>query len=163
MNADLARNYGFELEARLSLGRVSDLLSNFSVRGNYSRVQSDVTVEGTETTIERRNRPLQGQSPYTMNLGLLFENAISGTSVNLLFNRFGPRIIEVSTLYEEDVIKQPQSVVDLVFTQTVFDRYELKLAIRDMLAQEQVFTQGDKKARGNQKGASYSLGISFKI
>jgi outer membrane receptor protein involved in Fe transport len=163
MNADLARNYGYELEARIGLGHISDALSNLSLRGNYTRVASEVTVEGTETTIERRNRPLQGQSPYMMNLGLLYENAASGTSVNLLFNRFGQRIIEVSTLYEEDVIEQPRSVVDVVLTQTLFEQYEVKLAIRDVLAQEQVFSQGNKKARGNQKGASYSLGISFKI
>lgn len=163
MNADVARNYGIELEGRLGLGLVSTHLSNFSLRGNYSRIASSVNVVGTETTIEKRDRPLQGQSPYMINLGLVFDHPTLGTSVNLLFNRFGPRIAEVATAYEEDVIEQPRSVVDLVLTQPIFERYELKFMVKDLLAQEQIFLQGDKKARSNQKGTFYSLGISFKI
>lgn len=163
MNANVARNYGIELEGRLGLGWLLPHLSNFSLYGNYSWIRSSVDVIGTEATIEKRRRPLQGQSPYIINLGLTFDHPTLGTSVNVLFNRFGPRIAEVATAYEEDVIEQPRSVVDVVLTQPIFQRYELKFMVKDMLAQEQIFLQGDKKSRSNQKGASYSLGLSFKI
>jgi len=163
MNADAARNYGIELEGRLGLGVLGDALEYFSVRGNYSCIHSEVDVIGTETTIEKRNRPLQGQSPFMLNLGLMYENPEWGTGVNLLFNKFGERIMEVATAYEEDVIEQPRSVIDVVLTQSIAERYEVKLSAKDILAQEQIFLQGDKRARANQKGTSYSLGFSFKL
>lgn len=163
MNPDAARTYGVELEGRIGLGFLGSLLENFSVRGNYTRIKSSVDVVGTETTIEKRDRPLQGQSPYMVNFGLLYDNPSLGTSVNVLLNRFGPRIVEVATLYEEDVIEQPRSLVDVVVTQSISERYEVKLTAKDILAQEQLFLQGTKRARANQKGTSYSLGISFKL
>lgn len=163
MNADRARNYGVELEGRIGLGIVSRELAPFSIRGNYSWIRSRVDVSGTETTIEKRDRPLQGQSPYMVNLGLVYEHPTIGTTFNLLFNRFGARIVEVATAYEEDIIEQPRSVVDITLTQPLFQLYELRFAIKDILAQEQVFLQGDRKARGNQRGTTYSLGVSLKL
>jgi outer membrane receptor protein involved in Fe transport len=163
MNADAARNYGVELEARIGLGFVATPLEPFSVRGNYTRIKSSVNVAGTETTIEKRDRPLQGQSPSMINLSLLYENPDLGTSLSILFNRFGPRIVEVATAYEEDVIEQPRKLLDVVVTQSITERYEMKLTIKDLLAEEQLFLQGDKHARANQKGTSYTLGISFKL
>lgn len=163
MNADIARNYGVELESRIGLGMFSRYLSNISFRGNYSWIKSTVNVSGTETTIEKRDRPLQGQSPYMLNLGVAYDHPTFGTSFNLLFNHFGPRITEVATAYEEDVIEQPRSVVDIVLSQPILERYELKLMVKDLLAQEQVFMQGTKKARSNQRGTTYALGVSFKL
>ncbi|MGH2568635.1 MAG: TonB-dependent receptor domain-containing protein, partial [Bacteroidota bacterium] len=109
MNADVARNYGVELDGRMGLVLLGDAFSNFSVRGNYARIRSSVNISGTETTLEKRDRPLQGQSPYMVNVGLLYEDFARGTSVNLLVNRFGPRIVEVATAYEEDIIEQPRT------------------------------------------------------
>ena len=98
-----------------------------------------------------------------VNLGLTYENPDLGTAVNLLSNRFGQRIVEVATAYEEDVIEQPRSLVDVTITQSLSESFELKLTGKDILAQEQLFLQGDKRARANQKGTSYSFGISFKL
>lgn len=163
MNADRARNYGFELEGRIGLAALGNYFAPFSLRGNYSWIRSQVDVQGTETTIEKRDRPLQGQSPYTINLGLIYEHPILGTSLNLLFNRIGPRIMEVATAYEEDVIEQPRSVVDVTISQPLFEQLELRVAAKDIFAEEQVFLQGGKKARSNQRGAVYSIGLSFKL
>lgn len=163
MNADRARNYGVELEGRIGLGRITRTLTPFSLRGNYSWIRSSVDVSATEATIEKRDRPLQGQSPYTVNLGLVYEHPTFGTTLNLLFNRFGPRVMEVATAYEQDVIEQPRSVVDLTLTQPLSTHYELRFTAKDILAQEQIFTQGNNKARGNQRGTVYALGFSFKL
>lgn len=163
LNSDKATIYGFELEGRLSLRHIGSSLENFSVNGNYSWIKSNVEVKGSETTIARDNRPLQGQSPYVINLGILFIEPSFGTSVNLLYNRIGERIIEVSTAYEEDIIEEPRDVVDLVITQPLFTNFELKFAIRDILSEEQVFRQGDKKSRINSRESNISLGFSFKL
>lgn len=163
LNSDKATNYGFEIEARFSLKHISDLLSSFSLNGNYAWIKSEVTVEGSETTIERRNRPLQGQSPYVLNLGLNYFNTDLGTVLTLLYNRIGNRISEVATAYEEDVIEQSRDLIDFTITQPVSENFELKFAAKDILGSNQVFKQGDKIARVNGKNSAVSLGISVKF
>ncbi len=163
LNADKAKNYGFEIEGRLSLKRFAESLSKFSVRGNYARIKSEVSLGGTETTIGRTGRPLQGQSPYVVNLGLMYENQESGTSVNLLYNKFGKRVMEISTSFEGELVEMPRDIVDVVLTQRLLSSFELKLTAKDILGQEQRFMQEDLKIRGNLRGSSYSLGISYKF
>lgn len=163
LNSDKAKVYGVELEGRLSLRHLGNLFDNFSINANYTWTKSSVEIKGTETTIARENRPLQGQSPYSINIGLLYTDINSGTSVNLLYNRIGERIIEVATAYEEDVIEIPRNIVDLVITQQVFSNFELKLAIRDLFHEDQIFNQGDKLSRLNKKESNVALGFAYKL
>ncbi len=162
-NSDKAKIYGFELEGRFSLGFLGSYFNNFSLNGNYSWIKSLVNVEGTETTIPRQERPLQGQSPYVLNFGLYFTEPNIGTMVGILYNKIGERIVEVATAYEEDVTEQPRDLIDLVISQPFLDNFEIKLGIKDLLAQEQLFTQGNKKSRVNSSNTSISLGLSYKI
>lgn len=162
-NSDKAKIYGFELEGRFTLGFLGSYFNNFSLNGNYSWIKSLVTVKGTETTIPREERPLQGQSPYVINFGLYFTEPSLATSVGILFNRIGERIVEVATAYEEDVTEQPRNVIDLIISQPFMDNFEIKLGIKDLLAGEQVFTQGTKRSRVNSANTGISLGLSYKI
>lgn len=162
-NSDKARIYGFELEGRFTLGFLGSYFNNFSLNGNYSWIKSLVNVKGTETTIPREERPLQGQSPYVINFGLYFTEPFIGTSVGILFNRIGERIVEVATAYEEDVTEQPRDLIDLVISQKFMDNFEIKLGIKDLLSQEVVFTQGTKRSRVNSSNTGISLGLSYKI
>ncbi|WP_290664029.1 TonB-dependent receptor [Ignavibacterium sp.] len=162
-NSDKAKIYGFELEGRFTLGFIGSYFNNFSLNGNYSWIKSAVTVKGTETTIPREERPLQGQSPYVINFGLYFTEPNIGTTIGILYNRIGERIIEVATAYEEDVTEQPRDLVDLVISQPFLDNFEVKMGVKDLLSQEQVFTQGNKKSRINSTNTSISMGISYKI
>lgn len=162
-NSEFAKIYGFELESRISLGFIGEYFSNFSVNGNYSWIKSIVNVKGTETTIPRKERPLQGQSPYVINLGFYFTEPTLGTSFALMYNRIGERIVEVATAYEEDVIEQPRDIVDITISQPIFTSFELKFGIKDVLAKEQVYTQGVKRSRVNSANRGISLGISYKL
>lgn len=162
-NSDKAINYGFELEGRVSLKHFGGYFSNFSINGNYSWINSSVDVSATEGTIEKRDRPLQGQSPYMINLGLTFVEPTYGTMVSLLYNKFGERILEVATAFEEDIIEQPREVIDIVITQNLISNLELRLAVRDLFGQNQVFKQGDKISRVNSKDRNVSLGLGFKL
>ncbi|AFH49217.1 Outer membrane receptor protein [Ignavibacterium album JCM 16511] len=162
-NSDKAKIYGFELEGRFTLGFLGSYFNNFSLNGNYSWIKSAVTVKGTETTIPREERPLQGQSPYVLNFGLYLTEPTIGTTLGILYNRIGERIVEVATAYEEDVIEQPRDLLDFFISQPFFENFEIKLGIKDLLSQEQVFTQGDKKSRVNSSNTGISLGLSYKI
>jgi hypothetical protein len=106
---------------------------------------------------------LQGQSPYVINLGLLYDNTGTGTSVNLLYNKFGKRVMEISTSFEGELVEMPRDIVDVVVTQRLFTSFEFKLTAKDILDQEQRFMQEDLKIGGNLRGSSYSLGISYKF
>jgi len=163
VNSDKAKIYGIELEGRFTFGFLGSYFNNFTLSGNYSWIKSAVDVKGTETTISREERPLQGQSPYVINFGLYFSDPNLGSSVSILFNRIGERIVEVATAYQEDVIEKPRDVIDLVFAQNFLDNFEIKLGLKDILAQDRVYTQGDKRARVNSSNSGISLGLSYKI
>lgn len=163
LNSDKAVNYGFEVEARFSLRHVADFLSDFSINGNYAWIKSEVTVEGSETTVARRNRPLQGQSPFVLNLGLTYLNPNFGTLVTLLYNKIGNRITEVATAYAEDVIEQSRDLIDLTITHPITENFEMKLGVKDLLGNNQIFKQADKVARVNGKNSAISIGVSFKF
>lgn len=161
-NADKARNYGFELEMRKSLRFLGNTFSNFSLTANYSWIQSKVDLKGSSLAIAKDGRRLQGQSPYMINLGLLYTGLQRGTSVSLLYNRFGERIAQVGSLYDDDIIEMPRDLVDFTLSQNFGDRYEFKISAKDILSQKQEFMQADRKVKGNQKGSTYSAGLSVK-
>lgn len=162
-NASAARNYGIELEGRSSLRALWDGLSELTINANYTRVWSEVSVDAGSGTLARKGRPLQGQSPYAINLGISYAIPEWGSNFNLLYNRIGARIIEVSNAYEEDIIEQPRDIVDFVFTQTLFTGFDMKLSFRDILGQNQVFNQGDRLARLNTRASSVSIGVSYSL
>ena len=162
-NAKEASNYGFELESRLSLKYVTALLSDFSLRANYAWIRSTVDVPSTETTQGRKGRPLQGQSPYTANIGLLYAHVDSRSSVQLLYNAFGPRIMEAATAYEEDLVEESRAVVDLILTTRVAGNLQMKLTWKDILAQDRVLRQGGSLARSDSKASSISAGLSYEF
>lgn len=162
-NADKATNYGFELEMRKSLKFLGKAFSKFSMTGNYAWINSKVDLKGSTTAIAKSDRRLQGQSPYMINLGLLFSESRWGTTTSLLYNRFGKRIAQVGSLYDDDIIEMPRDLIDLTVSQNLAHRYELKFTAKDLLGQEQEFTQAGRKVKGNRKGSTYSLGLSIKL
>ena len=117
-NADHGQEYGLELEARLNGGRFSPRLEVLNLEANFSYIHSAVeetfpTADGTSTV--RTSRPLQGQSPYVVNVALGYRRG--GTQLALLYNVFGKRLIEVGTAGAGDVYEQPFHRLDVTFNQ----------------------------------------------
>ncbi len=162
-NASKAKNYGFELEVRKALDFISRALANFSATGNYTWVDSRVDVAGSATSLARTGRRLQGQSPYAINLGLLYTDLNFGTSVSVLYNRFGERVAQVGALNQDDIVELPRDLIDITVSQNLAQRYEIKVSAKDILGQEQVFKEGDLKVRGNNRGSTYSVGLSMRF
>ncbi|MFN3667635.1 MAG: TonB-dependent receptor domain-containing protein, partial [Sediminibacterium sp.] len=159
-------NYGYEFEFRTSLSHLTKYLENFTITGNYTQVRSRVSTL-TGVGIEKRDRPLQGQSPYIVNLSLLFMLPEYGFNASVMFNKMGERISEASTLATQDIREMPRNVLDVTMTKTLFEHYELKFSAKDIFRESQVFKvkQGDvdQIARSNSMGTIYSLGISYKL
>ena len=146
-NALGADTYGLELEARTGLGRLTPALSAFSISANLSLIGSSIDVEGA-------SRPLQGQSPYVVNLDLGYASAKQGTTVDVLYNVFGRRIEEVGTGGVGNVYEEPIHRLDLSLSQPLRKDLKLKLAATNLLDQRSVRTQNGVEI------LAYDLGVA---
>ena len=138
---DGAVNYGIELEVRKNLGFLNKKLSNFLFNANIVFLNSEVDLQGTSSAGQETKRRLQGQAPYTYNVGLFYDNVDIGTSVNLLYNRNGDKISEVGRRGFADVFEKGRDLLDFTATQKFFSKYEVKIGIKDILNQDDRFTQ----------------------
>ncbi len=160
-NAKEATNLGAEFEFRKKLDFITRSLSNFSLAGNYSYIDSEVTIAPEDAgLLTTTTRALQGQSPYVINAQLLYENQDSGTDLSLLYNIFGERITEVGVLGMPDVYEQPFSQLDFVASQDIATNYAVSFKVSNIIDPEAQQVQGDKIVQLYRKGRSFSLGLS---
>jgi TonB-dependent receptor len=133
-NALSARSIGFEVEVRKGLDFIAPKLKNFSVFGNYTYIRSEVTFNDLSAGNKevKADRPLQGQSPYLLNLGLQYTSPVFNAS--LLYNRIGERLSLVGNNEFPNVFERPRNLVDLQLSTKVLDKKgELKLNVSDLL------------------------------
>lgn len=176
INADNANSYGAEFEFRKKLDALSRL-KNFTVQGNLSYIYN---------RIASLKRPMQGQSPYIINLGLQYDLPKAGINTTLLFNEIGRRIYYVGSQTlnggtgssNDDlppVWEAPRPVLDLQIAKSVIrKRGELKLNLADILNQEAKFyhdLNNNKKydkasdviALSRKYGTNISVSFSYNI
>lgn len=185
VNADGATTIGAEFEIRKSLDGVVDLLQDFSIGGNLTLTHSAVRFEegGSVTTytgqsvsqkpvsaLTNLERPMQGQSPYVVNVVAGYDNSTTGTEVNLLFNVFGERLATIGTEGFPDVYEQPQSMLDLTMSQRLPGGLQLSLKAKNLLDADILYTQeftGENAETVEVErwsvGRSLSLGLSFSL
>jgi TonB-dependent receptor len=156
-NATRANSYGAELEARVSLGRLSRALAAFSVGGNLSLIGSRIQLGGGA------HRPLQGQSPYVANLGLGYEQARLGTRVDLAYNSFGRRIEEVGTGGAGNIYEEPFHRLDLTVSQPLPRHLRFKLAATNLLDQRVVRTQDAVEIFAYQVGVTLLGSVEYSL
>jgi TonB-dependent receptor len=162
-NAAGADTYGVELEGRASLARLTESLRAFRVGANLTLIQSRIdlgAVKGLQTNAER---PLQGQSPYVINVNLGYERPESGTEVALLYNVYGRRISEVGTNGLPDVYEQPFHRVDLAVTQRLTSATQLKLTASNLLDAKVTLRQGDVTILQYQPGIAFSASLGLSL
>lgn len=134
-NADAAYNYGVETEIRKSLRSVSTKLQYFYLVFNAAFIRSEIFLDSTKSkyNVYTYNRPLQGQSPYLLNGGVMYNNFNKEFSVSLLYNVFGPRIYLVGSENNPDIYELPRHQLDLQVAKVFKKHYEVRLNFRDML------------------------------
>ncbi|NTX67208.1 TonB-dependent receptor [Myxococcus sp. CA051A] len=162
-NTPAANTYGLELEARTSLGRVTPALQPFKVGVNLTLIQSNIdlgSLQGLQTNAER---PMQGQSPYVVNVNLGYERPQSGTEVALLYNVYGRRINEVGTDNLPDVYEQPFHRMDLAVTQKLTEAMQLKLTASNLLNSRITFQQGDIALVQYRPGLAFSASLGLSL
>ncbi|HEY1213204.1 MAG TPA: hypothetical protein VGE93_06195, partial [Bryobacteraceae bacterium] len=123
-NADHAYVYGAEIEVRKKLDFVgSDWLSHLTVYTNAAYIKGGVQFNGQEL-----KSPMQGQSPYLVNAGLLYLPEGESWSVNVLYNRIGQRLLTRAVAGGANIFEAPRDVLDVQMSKKLLkDRLELKL------------------------------------
>jgi outer membrane receptor protein involved in Fe transport len=140
-NVEKATAYGAEVEMRKKLDFISGGLKNFTLQANAAYIYSRVTDSRFKV-----DRAMQGQSPYLINVGLLYDLEKQGFSATILYNQIGERIYLVGDVSAAgglpDIYEAPRPVLDLQLTKKLIEnRAELKLNISDILNTTQYFYQ----------------------
>ncbi|HSW60524.1 MAG TPA: TonB-dependent receptor [bacterium] len=157
-NGKSAMNLGVELEARKNFGFIHDSLEELFLAGNLSYIYSVVDVENED------ERPLQGQSPWIINLQLGYDNSDIGTSVSILYNMFGERL-DTLAVTGPHAWEQPWHQLDFVASQTFKHGFKLSFKATNLIdLPVEVYYEGDgiKKIRSTyKKGREFSVGLGW--
>ncbi len=161
-----ANNYGIELEVRKNMGFLTNKLSDLSFSGNLTLVNSSVNLEGTGSVVTSKERRMQGQSPFMINLGFFYDNIALGLNANLVYNKFGDRIAEVGLSGYEDVYEKGVDQLDFSISKKLLKNFEIKFSARDLFNQDRIFTQKvndeDKTIRKIRSGSNFAITVSYK-
>jgi TonB-dependent receptor len=133
--------YGLEVEARKSLGFLSDrdFYKNTTLYANFSLTKSEVKNPEIGKPLEAK-RPLVGQSPYVINAGIQHMAVNNKLSLNLLYNKLGRRIFYAGGSKLRSVYENPRDVLDFqVGYKVLKSKGEIKFAASDILNQKNTF------------------------
>jgi hypothetical protein len=153
-NAESARNFGLELEARRRFA------GRFMVGANYTFVNSEITLAPAAAQVQTSlSRPLAGQSENLVNL--LFEVSGGPVTARALYNFFGERISDVGSLGLPDILEDGRGSLDLIVSSR-FRALNVKVSAENLTDEEFDFTQGGLIQRRYQLGrtVAVSFGVS---
>lgn len=143
INVPKAFTYGTELELRLALStfkknNTSRFLDDFSIVANAAYMISEVNLDEVVGIAEKR--PMQGQSNIIFNGGFMYNDSKYNFGVSFMTNYVGRRIFLVGNEFDPSVWENPRWLLDLTVSKTfVNNKLELKLSLKDILAQRSFF------------------------
>lgn len=177
-NAKEAKSEGFEIGFRKKLSFIDDSLSNYFISGNYAKIKSTISLDQNSSDavindLRTKSRPMQGQSPYVINLSLGYDNIHTGRSAIFTYNEYGERLVSLGLNGENtyDWYEQPFKKLDFVLKYKINDTYDisekkigytLKFKISNLLDSEKKIMQGNSVVKSYKPGKSYNLSFSMK-
>lgn len=152
-NADQAFNYGAEVEIRKSFQDVftSSFLNRFQVNFNASIIRSEVDFGPGEDLSQDQKRPLQGQSPYIINAGLVYEDVSNDFQVGAVYNIFGQRIYAVGNYLFPTIFELPRHSLDLTISKNINDKFTWKAGVQDVFNAQYRFFENSTFLNGSTK------------
>jgi outer membrane receptor protein involved in Fe transport len=146
-NVAKATNMGLELEYRVLLATIfkndsSRFLNGTTLFTNFSYVKSEVDVSKLNNV---EPRPLQGQSPIIINAGIQYIDHKYDFGISVSYNYVGKRIVIVGNTAEPNIWENPRHVLDLQLSKVIKDKVEIKLNVKDAIAQNLIFYQDINK------------------
>jgi hypothetical protein len=165
-NAESAWLVGGEVELRLGFGRFHDKLERFYFLGNVAVMGSQTTLPPNQQIAGRLQRRLFNQSPFVTNLSLRFDDPDAGVMVGLVYNAFGPRIVEAGSpqggdVIAPDVFQQTQHMLDLIATWNVTEHVKLGFKWKNIALARVRYKQGDELTFLQNWGSTVSIGAEY--
>lgn len=175
-NAPSATSYGMEIEVRKKLDSVNvPVIRNLSIVGNAAYIFSEITLSDSYTGPQDVKRPMMGQSPWIVNMGVFYQNDSIGLQVNAMYNVIGPRVVVAGVLDFPEIYEMPRHQIDLSIVKTLGQRknVDLRLNITDLLNQETLLLQ-DKEGNGLnrqddnrmlsfKRGTYFTIGVTVRL
>jgi hypothetical protein len=184
-NAPSAVNYGAEIDARMRIGHIANLISGkeddpsvgllnqFMLVANASVIKSDIKLSdtGQETGVSSK-RPMMGQSPYIINGGIFYQNDSLDLSISAMYNVIGERVVVVGVPGVPEVWEMPRNLIDLTVSKGIGKHFTVRFGIQDILNQEVVWIQdanadnqlsreADQRMISFKRGSYYNFGITY--
>ncbi len=159
-NAEKADLIGAELEVRKNFAFITPKLEDLAFTANLAYIYSQVDLTNVKNTpADEMKRPMQGQSPYIINLGLSYQNRKIGFGANLLYNQTGDRLYATGISGNPAWYEHWRPLLDLQISQKFWkDRFTVRLTCSDLIAKPTIFYQnvGELgKNREYNKGKDY--------
>jgi len=164
-NSNTAKMQGLEIEGRVNI------LSSLSFSGNLALIKSEINVNRNKISV----RPMQGQSPYVVNLGLNYDLNKYFINTSLNVNKIGDRIAFDGMEPERIIYEKSRFILDYQINKLFFkQRLSVRYQWSDILAQSWILFQDinnnkkfDKETdisySSVQMAARHSISLSFKF
>jgi TonB-dependent receptor len=161
-NAPSGVNAGLELEGRKGLGFINNALSEFTVMGNLTFVQSRVRLDPSQSfNLTSTERPMAGQSPYVFNTALDWTHEKTKTRFRILYNIFGPRLFAVGQKPIPDIYEQPRNTLDFTAAQGLGDHLDLKFSAENILNAPYIFAHAAQPGQQELVTNQYRMGCNL--
>lgn len=161
-NFPSATNVGVEVEVRKRFDFIAEQLKRLEFYTNIAITQSKVKFKEPLNMPNGKvitERPLTGQSPYTINAGLGYNTRNNQFSANIYYNRIGQRIDLVGGQGNGMVYEMPRDLLDLQIAYNITSKSNLKLNVKDILNTKVLF-YFDQNINGKFDGSSFVNGIN---
>ncbi|MBN2444577.1 MAG: carboxypeptidase regulatory-like domain-containing protein [Spirochaetales bacterium] len=166
-----------------ALEYITGFFRDLYTSGNIAFIWSQVDyaeLSGTITNTSKQ-RALQGQSPYVINVSLGYENSVSWsrktsciTSIYLNYNVFGRRLLSIGTYSVPDIFEEPFHQLDIIAKQKFSETVSLGIKIKnlpDLPARESIggsiwsnlIGEPGKIIYEYKKGRSIELSVTLKL
>lgn len=160
-NADSARNYGIEIDYFRGLGFINERWEQFYTAANFSWIESKIELGSVNDIQTNASRPLQGQSPYVLNLQLGYKTPNGEDEATLLYNIAGKRISQVGVFGAPDIYEQPFDALDFNWRHSLAKDWTLKLRLRNLLDPKVEYRQGSETTREYRRGREVGISIEW--
>ncbi|MCX2745962.1 TonB-dependent receptor [Mangrovivirga sp. M17] len=170
INLDNATVYGAEIEFRKRLDFLGEKFENFKFGANFSYIYSRINKSQEEIDAYQEQeldfedwRPLQGQSPYIINLSLNHYSPKLDWDNTLSFNIWGERLAYITGPLDPDVYEQSRPSLNFVSRKSINEHWSVSFKAMNILNMnyEKKFKDTDFIYESYQVGTDINLGVSY--
>jgi outer membrane receptor protein involved in Fe transport len=166
INAKAAVNRGFEVEMRQGLARLNKRLREFNVQGNFTFVDSNVTIRPEDQgVLTSTNRPLAGQSRYIYNIITEWTKPKARSQARFYVNSVSRRLSDVGSNGLPDIYQERNLFLDFVYQYSFSEsgKTTLRFNAENLADNTYRWTQANLPTRRYQMGRTFSVGLTYSL